>query len=308
MAAVARAAGEMAGVARVVRVVGVVGAGQMGSGIAQVAASSSHDVILSDVSASALDRGRQGIASSLTRFVKKGTITQASIWTSEAADVTLARIKLTTSLSDMAAADIVIEAVSESEGLKRKIFTELDEVLGPSAILASNTSSISITRLGAATKRPQSVIGMHWMNPPPIMQLIEIVRGLATSDEVFATTKAFAEAMGKTTCTAKDYPGFIVNRILMPMINEAFFALHEGVATPSDIDLGMKLGTNQPMGPLALADMIGLDTCLAIMRVLHQGLGDDKYRPCPLLVLYVDAGRLGKKSGSGVYEYEASRL
>ncbi|MCO5579215.1 hypothetical protein L7F22_033069 [Adiantum nelumboides] len=218
-------------------------------------------------------------------------------------DESIALIKPTTSLEHLEPVDFVVEAVAEDESLKRRIFAQLDKIVKPSAVLASNTSSISITRLANETKRPNQVIGMHFMNPPPVMKLVEVVRGLATEDSVFETTKALAERFGKTVSCSKDYPGFIVNRILMPMINEAFYALMEGVGTADDIDNGMKLGTNHPMGPLALADFIGLDTCLSIMQVLYQGLGDTKYRPCPLLVQYVDAGWLGKKTGRGVYQH-----
>jgi 3-hydroxybutyryl-CoA dehydrogenase len=218
----------------------------------------------------------------------------------------VARVTTTTLLSDMRDVNVVIECVSENEALKKRIFGELDKILQPKAILASNTSSISITRLAAATQRPKQVIGMHFMNPPPIMKLVEIVRGMATDDNVFATVKCLAERFNKVVICSRDYPGFIVNRVLMPMINEAFFALLEGVGTPQDIDTGMKLGTNQPMGPLALADLIGLDTCLSIMHTLHEGLGDSKYRPCPLLIQYVDAGWLGRKTGRGVFQYNSA--
>lgn len=285
------------GAAADLKVLGVVGAGgQMGSGIAQLGAAAEMDVIMTDVSEAALERGLSSISRSLSRFVRKGQLAQ------EAADATLARVRVTTSLADLAPADVVVEAVPEDEALKVAVLRQLDAVLGPRAILASNTSSISITRLGAATSRPTQVVGMHFMNPPPVMQLVEVVRGLATSDAVFETTRDLAHRLGKTVSCSSDQPGFVVNRILMPTINEAFFALLEGVASAEDIDTGMKLGTNQPMGPLALADFIGLDTCLAIMNVLHAGCGD-KYRPCPLLVRYVDAGWLGRKAGRGVYTY-----
>lgn len=280
-----------------VKVMGVVGAGQMGSGIAQLAAAANLQVLMLDLNDAALTRGRTSISSSLARFVKKGLMSQGE------ADDSLARIKTTTLLEELKPADFVVEAVAENEDLKKCIFSQLDKLVKPSTILASNTSSISITRLASATERPHQVIGMHFMNPPPIMKLVEVVRGMATEDAVFETTKALAERFGKTVSCSKDYPGFIVNRVLMPMVNEAFYALMEGVGTPDDIDNGMKLGTNQPMGPLALADFIGLDTCLSIMRVLYEGLGDSKYRPCPLLIQYVDAGWFGKKSGRGVYYY-----
>jgi 3-hydroxybutyryl-CoA dehydrogenase len=280
-----------------VNTMGVVGAGQMGAGIAQVAAQAGLHVIVTDVADAALDKGRKSIADSLARLVKKETLTQA------AADVAIARITWSVDARAHAASDFVVEAATENEALKKKIFADLDAVCRPEVLLASNTSSISITRLAAATKRPERFIGMHFMNPVPLMKLVEIIRGIATSDDTYATTKALAEKLGKTTTVSKDYPGFIANRILMPMINEAFYALMEGVGAAEDIDTTMKLGTNQPMGPLTLADFIGLDTCLAILRVLHDGLGDSKYRPCPLLVQYVDAGWLGKKTGRGVYRY-----
>lgn len=280
-----------------VKVMGIVGAGQMGSGIAQLAAAAKLQVLMVDLNETALTRGLNAISSSLARFVKKGTISP------EQMDESLAHIKTTTLLEDLNPADFVVEAVAENEDLKRRIFAQLDKCVKSSAILASNTSSISITRLATSTERPHQVIGMHFMNPPPIMKLVEVVRGMATEDSTVDTTKALAERFGKTVSCSKDYPGFIVNRVLMPMINEAFYALMEGVGTADDIDNGMKLGTNHPMGPLALADFIGLDTCLSIMRVLYQGLGDSKYRPCPLLVQYVDAGWLGKKSGRGVYHH-----
>ncbi|KAH7279217.1 hypothetical protein KP509_37G010800 [Ceratopteris richardii] len=281
-----------------VKIIGVVGAGQMGSGISQLAASAGFQVLMMDVDQPAISRGLNSISSSLSRFVRKGAITQ------EKMDESLGLIRPTTSLEDFQPADFVVEAVAEEESLKKRIFSQMDKIVKPSAILASNTSSISITRLANSTKRPTQVIGMHFMNPPPLMKLVEVVRGMATEDPVFETTKVLAERLGKTVCCSKDYPGFIVNRIIMPMINEAFYALMEGVGTADDIDSGMKLGTNHPMGPLELADFIGLDTCLSIMRVLHQGLGDTKYRPCPLLVRYVDAGWLGKKTGRGVYQHD----
>jgi 3-hydroxybutyryl-CoA dehydrogenase len=277
--------------------ISIIGAGQMGAGIAQVAAQAGVRVVLSDVSTVAVDKGKSAIEQSLGRLVKKEKLSDVQ------AKEAVARITFATDLTAHESADLVIEAVSENEELKMRIFKELDAIVGPHAILASNTSSISITRLARVTTRPDRFIGMHFMNPVPLMQLVEIIRGIATSDETYDATKAVAVRMGKTTTVSKDYPGFIANRILMPMINEAFYALMEGVGSADDIDTTMKLGTNQPMGPLTLADFIGLDTCLAIMRVLHDGLGDAKYRPCPLLVQYVDAGWLGKKSGRGVYSY-----
>ncbi|XP_021773697.1 uncharacterized protein LOC110737668 [Chenopodium quinoa] len=281
----------------IVKTIGVVGAGQMGAGIAQLAAVNGFDVWLLDLDPISLSRATKSITNSLQRFLSKGQISQAVM--SDA----LKRLHCTMSLEDFGSADFVIEAIAESEVAKRKLFVELDKITKSSAILASNTSSISITRLASATSRPSQVIGMHFMNPPPIMELVEIIRGADTSVEAFNATKTLAERFGKTVVCSKDYSGFIVNRILMPMINEAFFTLYTGVATKEDIDAGMKLGTNQPMGPLELADFIGLDVCLSILKVLHGGLGDTKYSPCPLLVQYVDAGRLGKKSGVGVYDY-----
>lgn len=276
--------------------VGVVGAGQMGLGIAQVAATSGLEVTLVDQSKDVLDRALGTIDRSLGKLAEKGKLSAAP------ADIR-ARIRATTSLGDLSGSHCVVEAVSENEKLKIEIFRSLDGILMPRAIIASNTSSLPITRLASVTSRPELVIGMHWMNPVPIMTLVEIIRGHATSQETYETTRALAEACGKVTVDSQDYPGFIVNRILMPMINEAFYALMEGVASAADIDAGMKLGTNQPMGPLALADFIGLDTCLSILRVMHEGLGDSKYRPCPLLRKYVEAGHLGKKTGRGVFVY-----
>ncbi|KAJ0700834.1 putative 3-hydroxybutyryl-CoA dehydrogenase [Helianthus annuus] len=282
------------------KVVAVIGAGQMGSGIAQLAAVAGSDVWLLDKDAGALHGAKGSISNSVQRFVNKGQLSK------EVGIKALERLKYTSNLEDLQYADIVIEAIVESEDVKKKLFAELDKIVKGSAILASNTSSISITRLATATKRPQQVIGMHFMNPPPIMKLVEIIRGADTSDETFTATKTLAERFGKTVVCSRDYAGFIVNRILMPMINEAFHALYTGVATKEDIDAGMKLGTNQPMGPLELADFIGLDVCLSILKVLHSGLGDVKYAPCPLLVQYVDAGRLGRKRGIGVYSYVKS--
>jgi 3-hydroxybutyryl-CoA dehydrogenase len=281
---------------------GVVGAGQMGAGIAQVAAQAGLDVVVSDIAEVALERGRASISGSLARLVKKGALTE------DAAAAAQSRIRFTTSLADHADRECVVEAAVENEALKKTLFAQLDALVPPTCLLASNTSSISITRLASATKRPELCIGMHFMNPVPVMKLVEVIRGMQTSDATTASIKALAERLGKTTTVAKDYPGFIANRILMPMINEAFTALMEGVGTAEDIDTTMKLGTNQPMGPLTLADFIGLDTCLAIMRVLHEGLGDSKYRPCPLLVQYVDAGWLGKKTGRGIYAYASEGL
>jgi len=277
--------------------IAVVGAGQMGSGIAHVAALSGFPVTMIDVAEAALEKGRSTIAGNLERQVKKGTIDTA------ARDAALSRITTATALDASAGAGVVIEAATEREDLKYRIFADLDRIATPGSILATNTSSISITSIAARTKRPDAVIGMHFMNPVPVMQLVEVIRGLATSDETTSRVLALAKAMGKTPVEVNDAPGFVANRVLMPMINEAVYCLMEGVGTPEAIDTVMKLGMNHPMGPLALADLIGLDTCLAIMEVLHDGIGDDKYRPCPLLRKYVDAGWLGRKSGRGFYKY-----
>lgn len=275
----------------------VVGAGQMGSGIAQVAAQSGLDVTLVDLKQELLDKARERIKTSLDKLATKGKLTAAD------AEAALGRIKLATSAEGLSA-DFAVEAVTENESLKREIFKSLDKAVKPGGVIASNTSSISITRLATATSRPESVIGMHFMNPVPLMALVEVIRGLQTSDDAYQKTLELAKRMGKTTVTARDMPGFIVNRILIPMINEACYALMEGLGTAEDIDTAMKLGTNQPMGPLTLADFIGLDTCLYIAEVLHEGLGDAKYRPCPLLRQYVDAGWLGRKTGRGFYTYD----
>lgn len=280
-----------------VRRVAVVGAGQMGNGITHVFAASGHDVTMIDVSADALARGQETIAKNFDRQVKKGSVT------SEAAGAAIARIATSTTLDAASTADIVVEAATERVDLKFRIFEDLDRIAPPGAILASNTSSISITEIAARTKRPDLVIGMHFMNPVPVMQLVEVIRGLATSDETTQRVMALSTVLGKTPVEVNDYPGFVANRILMPMINEAIYCVMEGVGTPQAIDTVMKLGMNHPMGPLALADFIGLDTCLAILNVLHEGLGDPKYRPCPLLRKYVAAGWYGKKSGRGFYQY-----
>jgi 3-hydroxybutyryl-CoA dehydrogenase len=281
-----------------VSTVGVVGAGQMGSGIAQVTAQAGVRVVMNDVSQEMCSHGLDAIGRNLDRMVQRGRFKP------EERDRVIARIETTTNLEDLAGADFVIEAVVENEDAKIGLFQKLDQLCPPEVIFASNTSSISITRMGARTTRADRVIGMHFMNPVPAMRLVEIIRGLATSDETYQATRALAERVGKTTMTAEDFPGFIVNRVLLPMINEAIYTLYEGVGGVTDIDTAMKLGTNQPMGPLELADLIGLDTCLAIMEVMHRVLGDDKYRPCPLLKKYVDAGYLGRKSGRGFYKYD----
>jgi 3-hydroxybutyryl-CoA dehydrogenase len=277
--------------------VGVIGAGQMGNGIAHVAALAGRDVVLLDVDAAFVEKGRKTIEKNMGRLVEKGKVT------AEAGATALARMKTGTDLALLADADLVVEAIVEDEGVKVELFRKVDGIAKAGAILASNTSSISITRLAAATKRPEQFIGMHFMNPVPVMQLVEVIRGIATSDETAAAVVAAAKELGKTPVECRDFPGFVANRVLMPMINEAVFAVHEGVATTEAVDTIMKLGMNHPMGPLTLADFIGLDTCLSILRVLHQGLGDDKYRPCPLLVQMVDAGWTGKKSGRGFYRY-----
>ena len=288
---------EVGGLEAVPVRIAVVGAGQMGNGIAHVFAAGGHDVTMIDVSADALAHGTETIKKNLDRQVKKGGMT------ADVAAVALARVATATSLDAAANATLIIEAATERTDLKFRIFADLDRVAQPGAILATNTSSISITEIAARTSRPELVIGMHFMNPVPVMQLVEVIRGLATSDATTATVMAAAKALGKVPVEVNDFPGFVANRILMPMINEAIYCVMEGVGTPEAIDTVMKLGMNHPMGPLALADFIGLDTCLAILEVLHNGLGDPKYRPCPLLRKYVAAGWLGRKSGRGFYTY-----
>ena len=278
-------------------IIGVVGAGTMGGGIAQVAARAGYTVVLRDISEEFLARGLKAIDRSLQRDVDKERLKE------DEKRAVVARIRTTTELGELREASFVVEAITENLEAKRELFRALDQAVREDAILASNTSSISITRLGAATRRPDKVIGMHFMNPVPVMKLIEVIRGIATSDETWARTRELAERLGKIALECNDSPGFVSNRVLMPMINEAVFALHEGVAARESIDGIMKLGMNHPMGPLTLADFIGLDVCLAILEVLHAELGDPKYRPCPLLRKYVDAGWLGRKSGRGFYEY-----
>ncbi|MFC4024935.1 3-hydroxybutyryl-CoA dehydrogenase [Oceanobacillus longus] len=275
----------------------VIGAGQMGAGIAQVCAQSGFEVLLHDMNEEALQKGLKNIEKLLARNVEKGKMS------AEDKSVTMNRLSPSSDLKDAAACDLVIEAVVENMDVKTNIFRELDQYAPKHAILASNTSSLPITEIAAATDRPDQVIGMHFMNPVPIMKLVEIIRGLQTSEETYESIKAMTDELNKTPVEVKDFPGFVSNRILMPMINEAIYTVYEGVASPEDVDRVMKLGMNHPMGPLTLADFIGLDTCLYIMEVLHEGFGDSKYRPCPLLRQYVKAGWLGKKSGRGFYQY-----
>lgn len=277
---------------------GVVGAGQMGNGIAQVAAMSGVDVIINDIKSEFVERGLATITKNLSRSVDKGKMA------AEEKDAVLKRIKTSTDLKDMAEADFVVEAATENETLKFQIFRDLDKLCPENIILSTNTSSIPIGRIAAQTKRPDKIIGMHFMNPVPVMKLVEVIRGIATSDDTFKTTWELSIKFGKTPASSEDYPGFIANRVLMPMINEAIFCLYQGVGTKEDIDTVMKLGMNHPIGPLALADLIGLDTCLAIMETIYDGFKDSKYRPCPLLRKYVEAGWFGKKTGRGFYEYK----
>ena len=277
--------------------VGIIGAGQMGGGIAHVAALAGYDVLLHDLSPDRIEAGIATISGNMARQVHSGKLEDGI------RSAALGRISPAVELSDLAGADLVIEAATEEESVKRKIFAQLCPVLNPEALLATNTSSISITRLAAQTDRPERFIGIHFMNPVPVMKLVELVRGIATEDVTFEAAKAFVTSLDKTVTVAEDFPAFIVNRILLPMINEAIYTLYEGVGSVESIDTAMKLGANHPMGPLQLADFIGLDTCLAIMQVLHDGLSDSKYRPCPLLVKYVEAGWVGRKAGRGFYDY-----
>ena len=280
-----------------IRTVGIVGAGQMGAGIAQVFARAGYDVTLNDIDQEQIDRALEKVAWGYGRMVEKGEMTQAE------RDAALARITPTLELTALGPLDLIVESATEDEAVKHKIFAALAPHLGEHTILTSNTSSISITRLASATDRPERFMGFHFMNPVPVMELVELIRGIATDDETFQTMKAVVAKLGKTATNSEDFPAFIVNRILLPMINEAVYTLYEGVGSVQSIDTAMKLGANHPMGPLELADFIGLDTCLAVMQVLYEGLADSKYRPCPLLVKYVEAGWLGRKAGRGFYDY-----
>ena len=287
--------------AAVIKKVGVIGAGQMGSGIAHVAALAGYDVVLNDISSDRLKSGMATINGNLARQVSKKIVTE------DAKAKAIARIKLGEALDDLADCDLVIETAVEKEEVKRKIFHDLCTVLKPEALIASDTSSISITRLAAATDRPERFIGIHFMNPVPLMELVELIRGIATDDSTFEAAKEFVGRLGKQVAVSEDFPAFIVNRVLLPMINEAIYTLYEGVGNVEAIDAAMKLGAHHPMGPLELADFIGLDTCLSIMQVLHEGLADSKYRPCPLLVKYVEAGWLGRKTQRGFYDYRGAK-
>lgn len=282
-----------------IRKVGVIGAGQMGNGIAHVSALAGYEVGLNDLSRAQYDAAMEIMSNNMGRQVSKGRITEAD------RDEALARISFADGLEGLGDCDLIIEAVTEDEDIKRRILTDLCPHLKGSAILASNTSSISITRLASTTDRPEQFIGMHFMNPVPVMKLVELIRGIATADDTFRTSRAFVESIGKTVAVAEDFPAFIVNRILLPMINEAVYTLYEGVGNVEAIDTAMKLGAHHPMGPLQLADFIGLDTCLSVMQVLYEGLADSKYRPCPLMVKYVEAGWLGRKAGRGFYDYRS---
>ncbi len=284
-----------------IKKVGVIGAGQMGSGIAHVVALAGYDVAITDIAKEAVDKAMSNIDHNMDRQVGRGLIT------ADEKAAALKRIHYVPDYDGFRDCDLVIEAATENEAVKRKIFTELCPKLKPEAIVASNTSSISITRLASITKRPERFIGMHFMNPVPVMQLVELIRGIATEDDTFATARSFVESLGKTIAVSEDFPAFIVNRILLPMINEAVYTLYEGVGTVEAIDKAMRLGANHPMGPLELADFIGLDTCLSVMQVLYEGLADSKYRPCPLLVKYVEAGWLGRKTQRGFYDYRGEK-
>jgi 3-hydroxybutyryl-CoA dehydrogenase len=286
---------------RTITKVGIIGAGQMGSGIAHVCAVSGYDVAVHDLKKEVYDKALETISTNMGRQISKGLLSEAD------REKALKQLHFAAKLEDFADCDLVIEAATEDEDLKHKIFTAVCPYLKPTAMLASNTSSISITRLAATTDRPEDFIGMHFMNPVPLMELVELIRGIATEDETFATAKTFVESLGKTTAVAEDFPAFIVNRILLPMINEAVYTLYEGVGTVEAIDKAMKLGAHHPMGPLELADFIGLDTCLSVMQVLYEGLSDSKYRPCPLLVKYVEAGWLGRKAKRGFYDYRGDK-
>ena len=281
--------------------VGIIGAGQMGCGIAHVIAASGYGVVINDIEKERVEKGIAAIERNMSRQVAKGILKEADM------KAALKRIGFAASFKDLGECDLVIEAATEDETLKRKIFADLCKHLKPSALVASNTSSISITRLGASTDRPELFIGMHFMNPVPVMQLVEVIRGIATDDVTFTAAKAFITSLGKTIAVSEDFPAFIVNRILLPMINEAVYTLYEGVGTVEAIDKALKLGANHPMGPLELADFIGLDTCLSVMQVLYEGLADSKYRPCPLLVKYVEAGWLGRKTQRGFYDYRGEK-
>jgi 3-hydroxybutyryl-CoA dehydrogenase len=285
----------------VIKSVGIIGAGQMGNGIAHVVALAGYNVSLNDVRKEAIDNARATIERNMARQVSRGIITDAEM------QAALKRIHVASDMQALGEADLVIEAATEDEAIKRKIFLELCPRLKREAILATNTSSISITRLASVTDRPERFIGIHFMNPVPMMQLVELIRGIATEDETFALAKSFIESLGKSIAVSEDFPAFIVNRILLPMINEAVYTLYEGVGTVESIDKAMRMGANHPMGPLELADFIGLDTCLSVMQVLYEGLADSKYRPCPLLVKYVEAGWLGRKTQRGFYDYRGEK-
>lgn len=284
-----------------IKKVGVIGAGQMGSGIAHVIALGGYDVMLNDIRKEAVDKALELVAKNMSRQVAKGIVKEGAM------KAAMARISFAPSLDALGDCDMVIEAATEDEAIKRKIFVDLCPKLKNSAILASNTSSISITRLASITDRPEHFIGMHFMNPVPVMELVELIRGIATEDDVFNASRVFVESLGKMTAVSEDFPAFIVNRILLPMINEAVYTLYEGVGTVEGIDKAMRLGAHHPMGPLELADFIGLDTCLSVMQVLYEGLSDSKYRPCPLLVKYVEAGWLGRKTNRGFYDYRGEK-